>query len=159
MRSRPRPKAQPTWCGTSELTRSSCLIIPQPRISSQSPCQKTSSSQDGLVNGKKASTQRTFSGSGGWSLPLAALLASVKILMTINSRERLRCADRASTSSAEWCCDWSGLRCGWVVGLGSSTMTSCAGSALTSFSIVAVVSLECFNGSLSGRFHNLAPSI
>ncbi|EZF93700.1 hypothetical protein H113_05859 [Trichophyton rubrum MR1459] len=100
IRSRPRPKAQPIRCGTPEELRSSCLTTPQPSSSSHSPCQKTSSSKDGLVKGKYASIHLIFKGSciaSGFSV---ASLAAEKILMTSSSRDRLRWAVIASASSA-----------------------------------------------------------
>ena len=89
-----------------------CFTMPHPRTSSQSPSQKTSSSHDGLVNGKYASTQRTRSGSvsscaasdtvAGSRERRAAALACAKISTTISSSERLRWAAMASASAGVW---------------------------------------------------------
>ncbi|EAU38027.1 phenylalanyl-tRNA synthetase, mitochondrial precursor [Aspergillus terreus NIH2624] len=67
MRSRPMPNAHPMRCGTSELISSSCLMTPHPSTSSQSPCQNTSSSHEGLVKGNGV---RGAGGGGGGLAPL-----------------------------------------------------------------------------------------
>mmetsp|Transcript_46244 Transcript_46244/g.77095 ORF Transcript_46244/g.77095 Transcript_46244/m.77095 type:complete len:209 (+) Transcript_46244:370-996(+) len=57
-RSRPRPKAHALLSPRSAPSRMACCITPHPSTSSHSPLKKISSSKDGSVKGKYASTHR-----------------------------------------------------------------------------------------------------
>lgn len=57
-RSSPNPNAQARLPSFPLASRMLCSVIPQPSTSSQSPSKKISSSKEGLVNGKYASTHR-----------------------------------------------------------------------------------------------------